>query len=63
METITFCIIGSEKCLFGFNYPNSVVKTKILQKNSRTLILTTCYSSTQNYFKIRSIFGQDEVNE
>ena len=56
METVTFQIKNSEKCLFGFNRPNSVVKTDLFQKkNSHKLILAICYSSTQSYFKIHVI--------
>ena len=36
----------------GFNHPNSAVKTEFFKKNSRKLILATCYSSIQSYFKI-----------
>ena len=52
METVTFQIRSSEKYLFGFNHSNYVVKTEFLKKSSHTLILATCYSSIQSYFKI-----------
>ena len=53
METVTFQIRSLEKHLFGFNNSNYVVKTEfVLKKSSRILILATCYSSIQSYFKI-----------
>ena len=33
-------------------HPNSAVKTIFKKKNSGTLILATCYSSIESYFKI-----------
>ena len=45
-------ITKSEKCLFGFNHPTSVVKQNSFKKNNDTLMLATCYSSIENYFKI-----------
>ena len=38
METVTFQIRNSEKCLFGFNHSNFIVKTEFSKKNNRTLI-------------------------
>ena len=38
--------------MFGFNHSNYVVKKNFLKKSSRTVILATCYSSIQSYFKI-----------
>ena len=55
METVTFYIKSSGKCLFGINHSNSVVKTEFFKKNSRPLILATCYSSIQSYLKIDRI--------
>ena len=53
MDTVTFQTRSSEKYIFGFNHSNYVVKTDFfLKKSSRTLILATCYSSIQSYFKI-----------
>ena len=53
METVTFKIRSLQKYLFGFNYSNYVVETDFFRKkSSRTLILATCYSSIQSYFKI-----------
>ena len=41
-----------KKYLFGFNHSHLVVKTEFLKKSGCTLILATCYSSIQSYFKI-----------
>ena len=44
--------VQQNTCL-GFNQSNYVVKTELFQeKSSRTLILGTCYSNIQSYFKI-----------
>ena len=56
METMTFKIKISEKYQFNFNHLSYVVKIAFFKKkNSPTLILATCYSSIQSYFKINLI--------
>ena len=46
------CDISNQKLRKIPVHSNYVVKTDFFYKSSRTLILSTCYSSIQSYFKI-----------
>ena len=52
METVTFKIRSIENTCLTLIIQIMWLKQNFFKKSSRTLILATCYSSIQSYFKI-----------